>query len=100
MGGGITPTYVPSVQYLTMASSGSASIFGDLTVARQRPGAASTQTRAVFYGGKKSSGTDYSVIDYVTIPTTGNAADFGDVADTDNYTKAGCSDSHGGLGGY
>ena len=104
MGGGnmgnIGPTYVPSVQYLTMASSGSASIFGDLTVGRQRPGGASTQTRAVFYGGKQSSGTDYSVIDYVTIPTTGNAADFGDVADTANYTKGGCSDSHGGLGGF
>ena len=104
MGGGnmgnIGPTYVPSVQYITMASSGSAAIFGDLTVGRQRMGGASTQTRAVFYGGRKSSGTDYSVIDYVTIPTTGNAADFGDVADTANYTKGGCSDSHGGLGGF
>ena len=101
IGGGTRgPSYVPSVQYLTMASMGSASIFGDLTSARQRPGGASTQTRAVFYGGRQSSGTDYSMIDYVTIPTTGNAVDFGEVADKLNYTKGGCSDSHGGLGGF
>ena len=98
--GNIGPTYVPSVQYITMASSGSAAIFGDLTSGRQRMGGASTQTRAVFYGGRQASGTDYTMIDYVTIPTTGNAVDFGEVGDKLNYTKAGCSDSHGGLGGY
>ena len=101
MAGGMSgPTYLKHIQYLTMSSSGSAQIFGDLTSARQRPGGASTQTRSVFYGGRQSSGSDYSIIDFITIATTGNAQDFGDVNDKDNYTKAGCSDSHGGLGGF
>ena len=34
---------------------------------------------------------------YVTISTTGNAADFGDLTASE-YQKAGASDSHGGLG--
>ena len=44
--------------------------------------------------------TYQTIIDFITIATTGNAQDFGDVNDKDNYTKAGCSDSHGGLGGF
>ena len=101
MGGGMSgPTYLNHIQYLTMSSSGSAQIFGDLTSARQRSGGASTHTRSVFYGGRQSSGSNYTIIDFITIATTGNAQDFGDVNDKDNYTKAGCSDSHGGLGGF
>ena len=101
MGGGMSgPTYLNHIQYLTMSSSGSAQIFGDLTSARQRPGGASTQTRSVFYGGRESSGSNYTIIDFITIASTGNAQDFGDVDDKDNYTKAGLSDSHGGLGGF
>ena len=100
MGGGYAgPTYLNHIQYLTMSSSGSAQIFGELTAARQRPGGASTQTRSVFYGGA-TDGNDYTFIDFITIASTGNAQDFGDVNDKDNYTKAGLSDSHGGLGGF
>ena len=100
MGGGVSgPTYLSHIQYLTMSSSGSAQIFGDLAVKRQRPGGASTQTRSVFYNGYDGSNVLNS-IEYITIATTGNAADFGDSADTTNYTKAGCSDSGGGLGGF
>ena len=38
-------------------------------------------------------------IDYIDINTTGNAQDFGDVS-FKTYSGGGCSDSHGGLGGY
>ncbi len=100
MGGGISgPTYLNHIQYLTMSSSGSAQIFGELTSARQRPGGASTQTRSVFYGGA-TDGNDYTIIDFITIASTGNAQDFGEVNDKNAYTKAGLSDSHGGLGGF
>ena len=99
MGGGYSgPTRVRTIQYLTMSTTGSAQIFGDLTVDRQRPGGASTQTRAVFYAGY--NGNTVNTIDYVTIATTGDALDFGDACDGVNYTKAGLSDSHGGLGGF
>ena len=100
MGGGYAgPTYLGLIQYVTMSSSGSAQIFGDLTIARQRSGGASTQTRSVFYAGYDGSNV-VNTIDYVTIATTGNALDFGDAADEGNYAKGGLSDSHGGLGGF
>ena len=35
-------------------------------------------------------------MDSVTIATTGNATDFGDITQA-TYGFAGCSDSHGGL---
>ena len=99
LGGGYSgPTRTPHIQYLTMSTTGSAQIFGDLTVDRQRPGGASTQTRSVFYSGY--NGSVVNTIDYITIATTGNALDFGDTSDVNNYTKAGLSDSHGGLGGF
>ena len=93
---------VNTISYITMASAGNADDFGDMTERRQRPSSASTQTRAVFYGGAMGNPTSarYNTIDYITFATTGNALDFGDTADQTDYTKAGCSDSHGGLGGF
>ena len=42
------------------------------------------------------SGTKQVTIDYVTIATTGNAIDFGDLA-VALGNNAGCSNCHGGL---
>jgi len=39
---------------------------------------------------------DKNVIQYVTIDTTGNAADFGDLT-VGRAQLAGCSSAHGGL---
>ena len=36
-------------------------------------------------------------MEYVTIATTGNAADFGDQNGNPNHSAGACSDSHGGL---
>lgn len=52
----------------------------------------SSKTRAVFAGG---ANPDSNTIDYVQIPTTGNAIDFGDA--TNNKFSAGTSNGHGGL---
>ena len=35
---------------------------------------------------------------YVTISTTGNAVDFGDLDDGTPFSNSNCSDVHGGLG--
>jgi hypothetical protein len=40
-----------------------------------------------------------NALDYITIASTGNAQDFGDAANN-RVLHAGCSDSHGGLGGF
>jgi hypothetical protein len=77
-GGGAQSGDVASnvIDYITIATTGNATDFGDLTVARYFLGGASNATRGVFAGG--STGSVQNVIDYVTIATTGNATDFGD----------------------
>ena len=39
-----------------------------------------------------------NIIDFIiTIQTTGNAIDFGDIHKFNSFSTEGCSDSHGGL---
>ena len=102
--GGREPALLDEIDYVTIASEGNATVFGDLTSARWMAGqTASNNTRVVFMSGIAGSGPSYSdftnVIDFITISTTGNAQDFGDVS-YKTYSGGGCSDSHGGLGGY
>jgi hypothetical protein len=84
------------IDYVTIASTGNAQDFGDLTVARRLAAAASSSTRGVFAGGDNVAPTVYNTIDYVTILTTGNAIDFGDTLTTLDQTT-GLSNGHGGL---
>ena len=80
-----------------MASGGNATFFGNLTELSTFPAAMSSETRGIFCGGRTP--TMHNIIQYVTIVTSGNAVDFGDITQP-NQKMAGCSDSHGGLGGY
>jgi hypothetical protein len=56
--------------------------------------AASSSTRGVFAGGN-NAGT-INVIQYITIASTGNSVDFGDLS-LGNNEMGGCSNAHGGL---
>ena len=86
------------IDYITVASTGNAIRFGDLTSSnRNMLAAAANSTRAIFAGGYSPSNSN--VIDYVTIASTGNAQDFGDLTKAKRGVSA-CSDSHGGLGGF
>ena len=51
-------------------------------------------TRGLFGGGYGNDNSN--VIDYVTIATTGNATDFGDLT-VGRHRLAACSECHGGL---
>ena len=77
------------MDYVTIASTGNAQDFGDLTVARlYDPAGAATSTRGVFAGGQNQN-----VIDYITIASTGNATDFGDLRGVASQKIGGhCSD--------
>lgn len=90
------------VEYITITSTGNATDFGDLTVNTYRMCGTSSQTRGVFNHGTTSGGSNtLNSIDYVTIATAGNAIDFGDSpVNAREYADSGCSDSHGGLGGF
>ena len=77
-----------------MATTGDAQDFGDLTLSRWESGGMSSPTRVVFAGGITPS--IVNTMDYVEIPTTGNAIDFGDTG-SDFSMRAGISNGHGGL---
>ena len=86
------------IDFITIASNGNATFFGDLTQEKRSTNCCDSQTRTVIVGSSNASGRT-NVIDFITIATTGDAVDFGD--DFDNMCNMGTtSDSHGGLGGY
>jgi hypothetical protein len=68
--------------------------FGDLLLTLANLAACASTTRAVFGGG--STGALQNVIQYVTIDSTGNSLDFGDLISA-NYELAATSNVHGGL---
>jgi len=75
--GGANP--VDNIDFITIASTGNAIDFGNLTVARRYPGSTSSPIRGVVAGGFDSS-SRVDVMDYITISSTGNAADFGNLS--------------------
>ena len=91
--GGVNSGFNNIIEYVTMASTGNANDFGDISVAIRNPAGGSSPTRSVFYLGKSgsSSGSDVNTIEYITISTLGNGADFGDLTFTGRY---GCGGSN------
>ena len=87
------------IDYVTIATTGNATDFGDLTTARRQMDAGSSLTRGVCIAGYQdtSPAAIVNTMDYVTIATTGNAQDFGDLTTVRRFTGT-CSDVHGGLG--
>ena len=69
------------IQYVTMASIGNATDFGDMTQIRYTPMGTGNSTRGICSGGYATSPTNSVVntMDYITIGSTGNATDFGDL---------------------
>ena len=95
--GGQQPVLLSVMDYITIATEGNAVYFGDLTEARTRSVSGSTNTRGLWAGGLNPNSSN--VIDYANISSTGNAQDFGDL-NLGTGAAGGCSDSHGGLGGF
>jgi len=95
--GGQQPVLLSVMDYITIATEGNAIYFGDLTEARTRSVSGSTNTRGLWAGGLNPGNSN--VIDYANISSTGNAQDFGDL-NLATGAAGGCSDSHGGLGGF
>jgi len=99
-GGGLPGgIYTTEISFITIASEGDASEFGNLQTGRQYLAATANQTRSVIAGGTTPAGTKLNIIEYITIASSGNASDFGDLGEG-RQEFSGCSDSHGGLGGY
>ena len=88
-GGHYLTTYLNIIDYITIASTGNATDFGDLTVARAYLAGLSSSTRGVVGGGAISDGTVQNVIDFITIASTGDATDFGDLTVARTFLVAG-----------
>ena len=89
--GGASPSASDVIDYITMASTGDAADFGDLSGNKNTfPGVCSSFTRGLI--------GDASSIDHITYASTGNAADFGDMSSARGYC-AGLNNSVRGLFG-
>ena len=73
-----------TMQFITIASTGDAQDFGDLSATRYGHTGFSSPTRGIFAGGYLSPGQT-ATIDFFTIATLGNALDFGDLGTANGY---------------
>jgi hypothetical protein len=91
------------IDYFTISSTGDATDFGDLSATRLATGACASPTRGITsMGGDDNSGTEGSnIMDYVTIASTGNASDFGDLTTRldSSYSGAASSSTRGVVAG-
>jgi hypothetical protein len=86
------------IEYITIASTGDATDFGDLDTARRDLSSCASTTRGVFGGGEVVT-TKQNMIDYITIASTGNATDFGDLTVARMYISSSSNSERGLFGG-
>ena len=92
---------VSFIDYVTIASEGNATNFGDMTSVRYNNMTTGSQTRGILAGGQgdQPTFTREKTIDSVEYATTGTAVHFGELSIAASSGSAN-SDSHGGLGGF
>ena len=97
--GGYTPAFQNVIDYVTIATTGNALDFGDLSTEKSGNTCCASSTRGISAGGRTPSELD--VIDYITIPSTGNAFDFGDLITVARFSTALSNSTRGVIfGGY
>ena len=88
------------MQYITIATTGNATDFGNLSLARYYVRGTASSTRGIFAGGTVP-GAVTNTIDYVTIASNGGASDFGDMSINRNGIAVFGNQTRGILaGGY
>ena len=98
--GGYTPAFMQVIDYVNISTFGNAVSFGELDTGKYVAihGFADS-TRGLFNGGyKNGTGTaGNNEMHYITIASTGNSIDFGDLIGGSNWGRAGASSSTRGL---
>jgi len=92
-----SPYYVNIIDYITIATIGNATDFGDLAAATNNVAGCGSSTRGIGMGGYTGSQDD--TIQYVTIASTGDATDFGNLTAAKNSGAGVSSSTRGVLGG-
>ena len=104
LGGNAGSDGLDTIDYITISSAATVVDFGNLTTGRQGCRAIASVVRGVCAGGISgpSPYTYESIIDYVTISSTGDAQDFGDLSRNSSMEMASASNSTRGIfaGGY
>ena len=99
-GGGEAPSRNETIDFIEIQSGGIGQDFGDLTTGSNSTDAVSSKTRAVFTVWNSPAGYK-NVLEYVTIATTGNSADFGDQTVETEQEGTASNDIYGVFaGGY
>ena len=100
--GGIAPASGNNtLEYITIQSTGNSVDFGDLAQGgddgkRTLEGAFSNSIRGVLHGGTSpGAGFENNCIQYITIATTGNSLDFGDLINYKNRSAGACDATRG-----
>ena len=96
-GGTLHPSSTVSniIQFVTIASTGNATDFGDLTDNKTRFGVCSSGTRGLYGGGGPAETDKTNTIVFVTLASTGNTTDFGDRTAVSNNVAATSNASRG-----
>ena len=99
-GGGFPQSTQLTIDYVTISSPGNAIDFGDMFQGRIGAVGLSNETRGCWAGGYtygSGSGTK-DTIDYITIATTGNAKDFGNLQNAKEFaSQSSCASSTRGI---
>ena len=77
-GGGATPSdEVDTIDFVNISTTGNATDFGNLSLARDLLSACASRTRAFWAGGVNPGVAGLNEVDTVVISSRGNATDFG-----------------------
>ena len=98
--GGSTPSFETDIEYVTISSQGGGNDFGDLSLARSYPAGASNTTRGIIAAGSvaPAPGSQTKSIEFVTMASTGDASEFGDLTLARTYMSgAGCQSTTRGI---
>jgi len=101
---GESPGSINRIEYFALTSTGEGVDFGDAIKERTGPFAVSNSTRGVYGGGRDNSpATLHGDIEFITLSTLGNGAEFGDLDQSvSDFCNGNISNSVRGLacGGY
>jgi len=93
-----SPARANTIDYVTMATAGNATDFGDLVLARSYSASAGSSVRGIIAGGDVHPSAK-NEMDYITIASTSNATDFGNLSVARNLLAGVSSSTRAVFGG-
>jgi len=87
-----------TLEFITIATTGNSSGFGELSLKRRHTATMASPTRGIFASGKEDIGSTFlKLIDYVTIQSKGTAVKFGETLAMETEQSVGAGNNTRGL---